>query len=244
MLARELRRAENLENPNWVSVLTFPPESSLKKKVTPMARNWKGGGANVQQRRGRFVRYLAEKTTVPREKNVRWTAKNNSSPKRREIIFLLMKKGLIVQDIKRAINAVDSIHQHGRVCVTDLAGGCVAGRGHARTRAKTSNNHRGKRNKKEFEDNLPTHKDLMSLLDNHHRTICYAERSPGWPPSGRIHWDQLSIDLIQTLPSSMLTGGSHHGTLTVQCVDCFSTFALLGGRHVDIVNDIPLHTDG
>ena len=65
----------------------------------------------------------------------------------------------IVQNAKRTISTVATIAEHQGVFVPGLAGGCVAGRRHVRTTAKTSKHHGGKREKKKWGDNFPIHKD-------------------------------------------------------------------------------------
>ena len=77
----------------------------------------------------------------------------------------------IVQDVKRAISAMKTIHEHRGAFVPGLAGGRVAGHRHVQTTAKTSDNHGGKREKKERGDNFPMHKDLRSLLDEPERDV-------------------------------------------------------------------------
>ena len=77
----------------------------------------------------------------------------------------------IVQDVKRAISAMKTIHEHRGAFVPGLAGGRVAGHRHVQTTAKTSDNHGGKREKKEWGDNFPMHKDLRSLLDEPERDV-------------------------------------------------------------------------
>ena len=76
------------------------------------------------------------------------------------------KPNRIFQNVKRAISAMKTIATHPGAFVPGLAGGRVAGHRCVRTTAKTSKNHRSKREKKEWGDNFPMHKDLRSLLDD------------------------------------------------------------------------------
>ena len=59
-----------------------------------------------------------------------------------------------------------TIAEHRGVFVPGLAGGRMAGHRHVGMTAKTSKNHGGKREKNEWGDNFPMHKDLRSLLDD------------------------------------------------------------------------------
>ena len=77
----------------------------------------------------------------------------------------------IVQDIKKVIVAMKTIHEHRGAFVPGLAGGRVAGHRHVQTTAKTSDNWGGKISKTNWGDNYSMHEDLRSLLDDPHRDV-------------------------------------------------------------------------
>ena len=81
------------------------------------------------------------------------------------LMALLPSQKRIVQDIKRVISAEETIAEHRGAFMSDSAGGREAGHRHIQTTAKTSKNHEGKREKKEWGDNFLMHKGLRSLLD-------------------------------------------------------------------------------
>ena len=80
-------------------------------------------------------------------------------------------KRIVVQDVKMEISTMATIAEHRRTFVPGLAGGRVVGHRHVRTTAKTSKNHGGKREKKEWGDNFPIHKDRRSLLDDSEQDV-------------------------------------------------------------------------
>ena len=75
----------------------------------------------------------------------------------------------IVQDINKAVVAMEKIHEAKGVFVPELAGGHVPGQCHVNTSKKTSKNHGGKRAKLESNlalDKAIMHANLKSLLDD------------------------------------------------------------------------------
>lgn len=74
----------------------------------------------------------------------------------------------IIQDIKKVVHACKEIHKVNGVFVPGLAGKRVAGKRHTNTTERTSNNHGGRRKRKEYNpksDNEQLHPDLIALLD-------------------------------------------------------------------------------
>ena len=78
----------------------------------------------------------------------------------------------IIQDVDKTVTALKKIHEAKGAFVPGLAGGRIPGHRHRNTTEKTSNNHGGKRVRKEWNVDVQDealHSDLKSLLDDPRR---------------------------------------------------------------------------
>jgi len=86
----------------------------------------------------------------------------------------------IIQDVHKVIHACKEIHAAKGVYVPGLAGGRVPGHRHTSTKEKTSQNHGGRREKKQFnlaEMDNQIHTDLRELISESRGVSAFFEAS-------------------------------------------------------------------